>query len=302
MQNFFKKGLNVVRSVADKATEELAANYSIVKEKVNGLPVFISAEKSDKYNDIQYDEKHYFVIPFQLSEYKFALHTMRCLPNAVPEINNLPKRRVFHFPNQHSEEMLKDYMRQSAEEMVRNKSASNPNSIESLADQIDALDKKLTYSMLLVGGLAAVVNPLLGVGIAAKALLPSVGGIINKYGLRPTGEKLSQHQLNKSIEEADAHITKEFADASTLQVINPILQELELTLRTTELQHDPITDANLADGSIPELDGERWRELTEVAICHVYKEVYQTPSLHKKACLGPKDLRWLKIMFEVNSK
>jgi hypothetical protein len=302
MQNFFKKGLNVVRSVADKATGELAANYSIVKEKVNGLPVFISAEKSDKYDDIEYDEKHYFVIPFQLSEYKFALHTMRCLPNAVPEINNLPKRRVFHFPNQHSEEMLKNYMRQSAEEMVRNKSASNPNSIESLADQIDALDKKLTYGMLLVGGLAAVVNPLLGVGIAAKALLPSVGGIINKYGLRPTGEKLSQHLLNKSIEEADAHIAKEFADASTLQVINPILQELELTLRTTELQHDPITDANLADGSIPQLDGERWRELTEVAICHVYKEVYQTPSLHKKASLGPKDLRWLKIMFEVNSK
>jgi len=302
MQNFLKKGVNAVRSAAEKTTEELSSSYALIKEKVNGLPIFVSAEKSDKYNNIQYDEKHYFVIPYELSEHKFALHTMRCLPNAVPEINNLPKRRVFHFPNEHSEAMLKNYMRQSAEEMVRNKNNENISSLESLANQIDSLDKKLTYGMLLVGGLATIVNPLLGVGIAAKALLPSAGSLINKYGLRPTGEKLSKYQLEKSIKEADDHITKEFEEANTLQVINPILQELELALRTTESQHDPLIDPNLANGSIPELDGERWRELTEVAICHVYKEIYETPSLHKKACLGPEDLRWLKIIFDMNNK
>jgi len=191
MQNFIKKGLDAVRSVADKTSEELVSSYSIVKEKVNGLPIFISAEKSNKYHGEQYDEKHYFVIPFELSEHKFSLHTMRCLPNGVPEINNLTKRRIFHFSSEHSEEMLKSYMHQSAEDIVTEKNKGNPSSLESLANQIDYLDKKLTYGMLLVGGLAAIVNPLLGAGIAAKALLPSVGSIINKYGLRPSGEKLS---------------------------------------------------------------------------------------------------------------
>ena len=168
MQNFLKKGMEAVRSVTDKATDELAVGYSIVKEKVNGLPIFISLEKSEKYDDIQYDEKHYFVIPYQLSEYKFALHTMRCLPNSVPEINNLPKRRIFHFPNERSEVMLKEYLRQSAEEIVRDRSKDNPNSLEYLANEIDSLDKKLTYGMLLVGGLAAIVNPLLGAGIVRQ--------------------------------------------------------------------------------------------------------------------------------------
>jgi hypothetical protein len=301
MQNFIKKGLDAVRSVADKTSEELASGYSIVKDKINGLPIFISAETSNKYEGTQYDEKHYFVIPFQLCEHKFSLHTMRCLPNGVPEINNLTKRRVFHFPNEHSEEMLKGYMRQSAEEIITDRTKDHPSSLESLANQIDSLDKKLTYGMLLVGGLAAIANPLLGVGIAAKALLPGVGGIINKYGLRPTGEKLSKYQLDKSIKETEDRITTEFEGANTLKVINPILQELALTLRTTESQHDPLTGPNLASGSIPELDGERWRELTEVAICHVYQEVYETPSLHKKACLGPENLRWLKIMFDINT-
>jgi hypothetical protein len=302
VKKFLKKGIEAVRTVADKTTDEIAASYSIVKEKVNGLPIFISIEKSNKYSGEQYDEKHYFVIPFELSEYKFALHTMRCLPNGVPEINNLPKRRVFHFPNEHSEEMLKRYMRQSAERKVNELTDLNPSALESLANQIDSLDKKLTYGMLLVGGLAAIVNPLLGVGIAAKALLPGVGSIINKYGLRPAGEKITGYQRNKSMNEAEKNITAEFKSANTLQVINPILQELALTLRTTESQHDPLTAPNLANGSIPELDGQRWRELTEVAICHVYQEVYETPSLHKNANLGPENLRWLKIMFNVNSK
>lgn len=302
VKNFLKKGIEAVRSAADKTSDELVASYTIVKEKVNGLPIFVSLEKSNKYNGEQYDEKHYFVIPFELSEYKFALHTMRCLPNGVPEINNLPKRRIFHFPNEHSEEMLKGYIRQSAEKKVNDITHQNPSGLESLANQIDSLDKKLTYGMLLVGGLAAIVNPLLGVGIAAKALLPGVGSIINKYGLRPTGEKITEYQRDKSIKEAEEHIKAEFESADTLQVINPILQELELTLRTTESQHDPLTGPSLANGSIPELDGERWRELTEVAICHVYQETYETPSLHKKANLGPENLRWLKMMFDVKSK
>ena len=139
-------------------------------------------------------------------------------------------------------------------------------------------------------------------GIAAKALLPGVGSIINKYGLRPTGEKITEYQREKSIKEAEEHIEAEFESANTLQVINPILQELELTLRTTESQHDPLTGPSLANGSIPELDGDRWRELTEIAICHVYQEAYETPSLHKKANLGPENLRWLKMMFDINHK
>lgn len=71
-------------------------------------------------------------------------------------------------------------------------------------------------------------------------------------------------------------------------------------MRTTESEHDPLTDYNLANGDIPELDGLRWRELTEVAICHTYKDIYNDPSLHNRANLGPEDLRWLKVLLEVN--
>ncbi|WP_246036962.1 hypothetical protein [Thalassotalea litorea] len=300
MRNYLQKGLSVLKAAADKATDEIAAGLSLVQEKVNGLPVFVSAEKSANYGDQQFDEKHYFVVPFKPSEYQFALHTMRCLPNGVPEINNLPKRRVFHFPDEHAEVMLKTYMAQSAEAIVSARNANEPNSLEALADDIDALDKKLTYGMLLVGGLAAIFNPLIGAGIAAKALLPGIGTLLNKYGLRATGEKLNEYQLKQKIKEAQDNLDQEFSDANTLKIINPILAQLARAIRTDEGEYDPLLEADLINSQIKDLKGERWRELTQTAICHVYQEVYEKPSLHKQAGLGPEDIRWLKVLFDTN--
>ncbi len=298
MKRYLQKGIDAVSPLLDKAAEEVSINISSFKEMVNGLPVFASLEKSDRYQDAEYDEKHYFVIPYEISEYKFALHTMRCLPANVPEVNNLPKRRVFHFANEHAENALKSYMLESAKEVVQDKYQDTPSTLESLANDIDALDTKLTYGMLLVGAAAAIVNPVVGAGIAAKAILPGVAEILTKYGLRPAGEKISKIQLEKEVRQAEANITKQFESSDTLRVVNPILQELELALRTDESEHDPLTDPNLANGSIPELSHERWRELTETAICHVYKGIYEDTSQHQKAKLGPEDLRWLKTIFE----
>jgi len=296
MKNIFKKSIDSVSSIAEKALDELSHKYTLVKEIVNDLPVFISSEKTEKYGPEKFDEKHYFVIPFMLSDVKIALHSMRCLPDGVPEINDLPKRRVFHFPNKHSEALVREVLVNNAKDIVVENHVNDTNTLTTLANDIDALDKKLTYGMLLVGGMAAIVNPLIGAGIAAKALLPAVAGLLNKYGLRPAGEKLSKSQLEKKVKEAENRILNEFKEASTVQVVNPILQELELALSTSEDQHDPLIDFDLSIGIIAELDGERWRELTETALNHVYSDIISDPSKHKDACLGPEDIRWFKLM------
>lgn len=298
MKKYLQKGFEAVSPIIDKAVNEVTDNITLFKDVVDGLPIFSSLQTSKKYPSEDFDEKHYFVIPYEISEYKFVLHTMRCLPDGIPEINDLPKRRVFHFGNDQAEHALRHYMLDSARNLVHEQHKDNPSTLESLANDIDALESKLTYGMLLVGGIAAVFNPIVGAGIAAKALLPGAAGIINKYGLRPTGEKISQLQLEKDIKQAEQSITQQFEESDTLWVVNPILQELDFALRTNESQHDPLTDPNLADGSIPELSHERWRELTEIAICHVYKEIYKDETQHKSASLGPEDIRWLKVMFD----
>ena len=297
MKDFFKKSLDSAKAFTESATKELETGYKFVKEKVEGLPIFMSVENSNEAQE--YDEKHYFVIPFALSDYGFALHTMRSLPKGVSEVNDLPKRRIFHFPNADTEPQLRAYMRKSARHIVESRVDEGSNTLESLANDLDALDKKLTYGMLLVGGLAAIVNPLLGAGIAAKAVLPSVAGLASKYGLRPAGEKLKEYQKNSSVKEAESHVEQEFQSANTLKVINPILQELELIL--SDIEHDPLTDPNLASGTITELNEEAWRPLTETAVGRVYQDVYNHSKLHSKAGLNQQDIKWLELTFFAKS-
>lgn len=80
----------------------------------------------------------------------------------------MPKRRIFHFPNEHAEAGLRHYMLNSADEIMREQAVGQTNSLQSLANDIDALDQKLTYGMLLVGGLAAIANPLLELALQLK--------------------------------------------------------------------------------------------------------------------------------------
>ena len=298
MKEVFDKGKALFGSVAEKVTAEVGERVSMFSETVNGLPIFVSKEASSTY-EVEYDEKHYFVIPYKLAETGFSLHTLRCLPPSVTELNDLPKRRIFHLPNEHYESSLRNYLLRSAQELAVFNRGEEISTIKELADNIDALDNKITYGMLLVGGIAAFFNPLVGAGKAIKALTPGASSLLNKYGLKPLGEKLSKRQMEQAVKQAENHVLQQFASSSTLKVVNPILQELELALRTTEKEHDPLTDFSLADGIIPALDNERWRELIETAVYHVYEEVLHDPSQYDKAGLGQEDIRWFKTCSKI---
>ncbi|KGJ93404.1 hypothetical protein [Thalassotalea sp. ND16A] len=294
MRSFISEKLDFVQKKARSAYSDITGKVTLISEVFNGLPIISSFESTESTN---FDEKHYFIIPFKLSEYGIALHTMRSLPKGAAEINDLPKRRIFHFYNEHAEGQLKRYLLEQAESSVMQGQHDKISSIENLANSIDALDNKLTYGMLLVGGLSAIVNPILGATIAAKAILPSVTGLVNKHGLKPLGEKFTQSSLTSQIEQAKQKVQRDFESGNTLKLINPILHELDLALNTTEQQHDPLLDFDLSSSDIDELDSLIWRSLTIKALRHVYDEVLEDNSKHDNAQLGPEDLRWLEMLF-----
>lgn len=298
MKDFFNKAKSSINESVMSIINEFDGGVKLVKNVINDLPIFISLERV-AITPKQYDEKHYFVIPFYLSDSKFALHTMRSLPEGVHEVNDLPKRRVFHLPNEHYEATLRQFMLEAARNTAYEAQSENISSIAKLADDIDALDSKLTYGMLVVGGLAAIFNPVIGGSIAAKALLPSISGLFAKYGLRPIGEKASHAQIERRAKEAEQQVLKQFSESATLKVVNPILNELEFSLRTNETQHDPLNDPNLASADIKVLENSDWRKLTERAVYDVYKEVLDDNKLYTKANLGPETIRWLHVLLAV---
>jgi hypothetical protein len=272
---------------------------NMVKDVVNGLPIFVSLERL-KDLKLEYDEKHYFIIPLYSCEAGFSLHTMRSLPAHVPEINDLPKRRVFHFPNEHYEATLRVHMVNTVKDIAYGSGEKNVSSLEMLANKIDALDSKLTYGILIIGGIAAIFNPLVGGAIAVKAVFPGAAGLLSNYSLRPLGEKLTQSQLEDQVKNAEQKVLQQFSEANTLKVTNPILHQLEYALKTTEMQYDPLLDPNLSPRTIPQLGDESWRHLTEKAVFNVYRDVVEDVKKHEAARLGPEDIRWLKLMFVGN--
>lgn len=286
---------SVGSDAVDHVVKQLSEGASSLSTMFQGLPLFASIAHDASSSD--YDEQHYFVIPFKMAEPGFALYTIRNLPKAIPEVNDLPKKRIFHFSDMANEAVLRNFLINEAKAVSSTRHEGDKSGLETLADDLDALNSKLTYGMLFVGGMAAIFNPALGVGIAAKALIPGIGSLLMKYGLRPAGEKVTKYQLEKRVRAAETEIKSSFKAAETICVVNPLLAELELALKTTEAEHDPLVGPSISSGTLPELANSPWRNLTIKAMYDVYKDVYRDPKKHAVAELGPEEIRWFEVLF-----
>lgn len=58
MKEFIDTSKRLVKSVTDRLVDELDAGFTTIKQVANGLPIFVSIEKSDKFK-VQYDEMHH---------------------------------------------------------------------------------------------------------------------------------------------------------------------------------------------------------------------------------------------------
>lgn len=289
MKKWLAQGLNQLQQVKDQALQQFQ-KMPVANTLLGKLPVWVSSESSAKFNQDKYDEKHYFVVPYPFSSAAISLHSMRCLPKGYSALNDLPKRRVFHFADADAEQRIKQ---QLTEQFQQQPSQDTPaNSLINLANNIDELDSKLTNGMLLLGGLVFFVNPIVGVGIAAKALLPGIPSLLSKYGIRPLGDKLSDAQMKASVQNAHEQIKQEFSDGHTLQLINPVLAELKSNLQLQRTNYDPLLDFDLNKVDFGVADNSRFVELTCKAISHVYKPHLSSPP----AQLSINTWRWLQLL------
>jgi hypothetical protein len=270
-----------------------------VRESVGGLWLFGSSERSASYSATRYDEKHYFVVPYRLAEIGYTLYSMRCLPDDAPPVNDLPKRRIFHLPHPHAKATVEELLVTEARQEFGDRQADATglgNRLVTLADQIDRLDDKAFYGLLVVGGLAALVNPLAGAAIAAKALLPSAGMLLSKFGLKYAGETLNRRQVERQIRAAEEQVLEQFRGADTQSLVNPALAHLDRALNSTGAEFDPLVEMTFEDFDLGDEDRTRLLDLTYRAITNVYEQVLQDRKQWEAARLGAEDIRFLEYL------
>ncbi|MEM7390769.1 MAG: hypothetical protein AAF492_00355, partial [Verrucomicrobiota bacterium] len=189
------------------------SGLSLVRESFGRIPMLGSSEYARRDDEQEYDEKHYFIIPYRFSDSGYMLYSMRCLPEGAPHINDFPKRRIFHLPQENItalvDELLKDQAQKGVEEEGVEKTATVQH-LEDLADRIDQVDDKLFGGVLLIGGAIAFFNPVVGATIAISSLVPSVALMLSKLGIQVAGDRLNTKAIQARVEKAKKQLVKEF--------------------------------------------------------------------------------------------
>lgn len=297
MREYFDKAVDAVKGTIESTGALLSKPLEMVSSTVGKLPYMGALLVSAPEEEQRFDEKHYFVIPFRVSEAGYALHSIRCLPTDVPPINDLPKKRFFHLPHESTDELVEKLLREQAK-IVDGKSKAGDSLIE-LADRIDQIDDKVTNGMLLIGGLVTFVNPLVGAGIAAQALIPGIAGAVSKYGLRSAGKTVNDLQLNREIRKAENKVLAEFHGTATLKIVNPIVRELEISLNTPPDGHDPLLAFDFETAKFAGKSDRRLRRLTCRAVTNQYARIIGNRQREESAGLREKEIRWLDLVKEI---
>ena len=151
--------------------------------------------------------------------------------------------------------------------------ASLGNRLNDIADQIDHLDNKVFNGVLLIGGLVALINPLAGAAIAVKAMIPSMGLFLAKYGLRYAGDSANDRDVQKQIKSAEKDVLQKFKEANTESLVNPLLTQFDRALETDEEAYDPLLEFDSMKDAFAERDRARLLSLSYEALTNTYADI-----------------------------
>jgi hypothetical protein len=127
--------------------------------------------------------------------------------------------------------------------------------------------------------------------------------LLSKFGLNYVGDTLNQRALAKQVRTAEKRVLQQFRGTPAESLVNPLLTQLDRALDTTEDEFDPLLEVDFDQLSFTHpSDHRRLREMTLRGISNVYKEVLSRKADWEAACLGPEDVRWLRLMQELAAR
>ncbi|MFC4992206.1 hypothetical protein [Rubritalea tangerina] len=218
------------------------------------------------------DATHYFLIPIPDPLRGFTIYSKRVLPPGVGAENCLPKERIFHLPDPstlaHLETALITSQTTTSLQNASDESLLAKH-LDEIADRIDTETYKVSGGILLIGGAVALINPVVGIGIAAKALLPSLGNSAIQLGSKFLGDKLRNQKQSVLESKARKEAEKDLKRLKPQTLTNPLLRSLHAILTNPESNYDPSMDQRNWADSFP---SQSQYQMT----CEAIHEVYQS--------------------------
>lgn len=271
MEAAWSEYLKRLREAPDAALEWGRSGMSFVRSSIGGLPFLASTSVDEAQGNPERDETHYFLVPDPRQAGGFSLAERRRLPEGVGAVNSLPKVRVFHVHDRAA-------LRTLEEELIVRLSAAGrdpsglehdlAHRLEAMGEEIDKQSNWVTGGLIVVGGVVAIANPLLGVGIAAKALLPEIGGKLAKLGFGAAAESMRRVsdsiRQNRARGKAESEVKRMKAEL----VVDPVLVFLDRTVARGS-ESDPVLEEL---SQLPEWWRDRDQRLTMTVAAELWKD------------------------------
>lgn len=290
MNHFLKKLAESASDSGAYARKLADSGIRSVSEVFRGTKIY-GALSASSVEHVEYDETHYLLIPLIGAQRKYSIYTKRILPPNTGATNSLPKARVFHVPDVSGRELLEQEL---IADFVGSRLSSDAGSsefadaLQKLADQIDKETNKISGGLILIGGVVAVVNPLLGVGIAAKGLLPSLGAKASTVGAEYVGNKLRSWNKSSTVSKLQKDAYKEVRMLKPRIYPNPILRSLEAIASNPRTDYDPVVDHR---NWIDQFESLHFYSVTQEAIREIYQELLDSIDLET---YQPSHMAWIK--------
>lgn len=277
-----------LRKVCDSAADAGALAKSIaesgvksVSEMFHGIRVFgsMSAMTAD---DAQRDETHYLLVPVPGKEEGYSIYTKRILPPDVGLNNSLPKLRVFHIPDESARETMERTLVAGMVEETLGKAdlgSDLADTLDKFADEIDKQTERVSGGLILIGGVVALANPLLGIGIAAKGLLPSIGAKASKAGTDFVTGKIRDWKKSSAEAKAQKEAAREVKKLKPEVFTNPMIRALDALVTNPDDSYDPFLDQRVWPDAFEHV---YYYSMTVEAIREVYAEQEKTTGLEMK--------------------
>ncbi len=185
MHELWSQCVRRLREAPDAALEWGRSGVAYLRSSIGSLPFLAATSVDTAAGNPERDETHYFLVPDPAQTEGFTLAERRRLPEGTGAVNSLLKVRIFHVHDPAAVAVLEDRLagKISGEKLgPAGLEQDLAIRLESIGEEIDRQSHWVTGGLILIGGAVAVANPLLGVGIAAHAILPELGAKLAKFG------------------------------------------------------------------------------------------------------------------------
>lgn len=271
MQELWSQCLKRLKEAPDAALEWGRSGVAFLKSSVGSLPFLAGTSADTTAGNPERDETHYFLVPDPSEAGGFTLAERRRLPEGAGAVNSFPKMRIFHVHDPAAVLVLEERLAgKISAEKLRPAGLEGDLAVrlETLGEEIDRQSHWVTGGLILVGGVVCVANPVLGIGIAAHALLPEIGAKLAKFGFGAAADTVKRvsnsWRLSSAKKEADSEVKRMKPEL----VVDPVLVFLN-RMMADGLKEDP-TFAELE--CLPEWWLDREQRMTMEVASQVWRE------------------------------